>query len=129
MLANLAQLGYLEMTPIQAAALPLTLAGHDLIAQARTGSGKTVAFALALLAPLQPRRFETQAIVMCPTRELADQVTGEIRRAGSRRGQCQGAELVRRHGDPRPGGESRPTGRTWSWARRDGSWTISNAAA
>ena len=80
MLANLAQLGYLEMTPIQAATLPLTLAGHDLIAQARTGSGKTVAFALALLAPLQPRRFETQALVMCPTRELADQVTGEIRR-------------------------------------------------
>ncbi|MEO6269170.1 MAG: ATP-dependent RNA helicase DbpA [Lautropia sp.] len=80
MLANLAQLGYVEMTPIQAATLPLTLAGHDLIAQARTGSGKTVAFALALLAPLQPRRFETQALVMCPTRELADQVTGEIRR-------------------------------------------------
>jgi ATP-independent RNA helicase DbpA len=50
MLANLQALGYLAMTPIQAASLPLALAGHDLIAQAKTGSGKTAAFALALLA-------------------------------------------------------------------------------
>ena len=49
-LANLEQLGYLEMTPIQAASLPVALAGADLIAQAKTGSGKTAAFALALLA-------------------------------------------------------------------------------
>ena len=68
------------MTPIQAATLPLALAGHDLIAQAKTGSGKTAAFALALLARLEAKRFETQAMVLCPTRELADQVTGEIRR-------------------------------------------------
>ena len=51
-LANLKQLGYQVMTPIQAASLPLALAGHDLIAQAQTGSGKTAAFALALLAKL-----------------------------------------------------------------------------
>jgi ATP-independent RNA helicase DbpA len=79
-LANLRQLGYLTMTPIQAASLPLTLAGHDLIAQAKTGSGKTAAFALPLLANLNVRRFDVQAMVLCPTRELADQVTQEIRR-------------------------------------------------
>ena len=79
-LANLQQLGYLQMTPIQAASLPLALAGHDLIAQAKTGSGKTAAFALSLLAKLNPRRFAVQALVLCPTRELADQVTQEIRR-------------------------------------------------
>ena len=79
-LANLRQLGYLSMTPIQAASLPITLAGHDLIAQAKTGSGKTAVFALTLLANLDVRRFDVQALVLCPTRELADQVTQEIRR-------------------------------------------------
>ena len=79
-LANLQQLDYLTMTPIQAASLPITLAGHDLIAQAKTGSGKTAAFALTLLKNLQPRRFVVQALVLCPTRELAEQVTHEIRR-------------------------------------------------
>jgi ATP-dependent RNA helicase DbpA len=85
-LENLARLGYTAMTPIQAAALPLALAGHDLIAQAKTGSGKTAAFALALLARLDPRLMAApgvmalQALVLCPTRELADQVTQEVRR-------------------------------------------------
>ena len=79
-LSTLQQLGYLIMTPIQAASLPIALAGHDLIAQAKTGSGKTAAFALALLTRLNPRRFAVQAMVLCPTRELADQVTQEIRR-------------------------------------------------
>ncbi len=79
-LANLTQLGYAEMTPIQAASLPIALAGHDLIAQAKTGSGKTVAFSLALFARLDVRRFDVQALVLCPTRELADQVAQEIRR-------------------------------------------------
>ena len=79
-LANLSQLGYTQMTPIQAASLPVALLGKDLIAQAKTGSGKTAAFALALLANLNARRFAVQAMVLCPTRELADQVTTEIRR-------------------------------------------------
>ena len=79
-LANLQQFGYAEMTPIQAAALPPALLGKDIIAQAKTGSGKTAAFALALLANLNPRRFAVQTLVLCPTRELADQVTTEIRR-------------------------------------------------
>jgi len=77
---NLDRLGYTRMTPIQAASLPLALAGKDLIAQAKTGSGKTAAFALALLANLNPRRFAVQALVLCPTRELAEQVTQELRR-------------------------------------------------
>jgi ATP-independent RNA helicase DbpA len=80
MLANLQQLGYTRMTPIQSASLPLALAGTDLIAQAQTGSGKTAAFALALLASINPRWFAVQALVLCPTRELADQVAVEIRR-------------------------------------------------
>ncbi|QTN25781.1 ATP-dependent RNA helicase DbpA [Rhizobacter sp. AJA081-3] len=79
-LENLQRLGYEAMTPIQAASLPLALAGHDLIAQAKTGSGKTAAFSLALLANLNPRRFAIQALVLCPTRELAEQVTQEVRR-------------------------------------------------
>ncbi|MEJ2800914.1 ATP-dependent RNA helicase DbpA [Comamonadaceae bacterium PP-2] len=80
MQANLVQLGYTEMTPIQAASLPLALQGVDLIAQAQTGSGKTAAFALALLHRLDTSRLAVQALVMCPTRELAEQVTQEIRR-------------------------------------------------
>ena len=68
------------MTPIQAASLPLILQGRDLIAQAKTGSGKTAAFGIGLLHPLNPRFFGCQALVLCPTRELADQVAKEIRR-------------------------------------------------
>jgi ATP-independent RNA helicase DbpA len=80
MLANLESLGYAEMTPIQAQSLPVILKGMDLIAQAKTGSGKTAAFGIGLLNPLNPRYFGCQALVLCPTRELADQVAKEIRR-------------------------------------------------
>jgi ATP-dependent RNA helicase DbpA len=79
-LDNLTQLGYTQMTPIQAASLPLTLAGRDLIAQASTGSGKTAAFGIPLVEKLDPALFDAQAMILCPTRELADQVTQEIRR-------------------------------------------------
>ena len=72
-------LGYTDMTPIQAGALPLLLEGRDVLAQARTGSGKTAAFALALLATLHCERSRLQVLVLCPTRELADQVSKEIR--------------------------------------------------
>ncbi|WP_429194649.1 ATP-dependent RNA helicase DbpA [Aeromonas veronii] len=77
---NLTSLGYLQMTPIQAQSLPLVLDGKDLIAKAKTGSGKTAAFGLGLLAKLNVNRLEVQALVLCPTRELADQVATEIRR-------------------------------------------------
>ena len=80
LLANLQRLGYVRMTPIQAASLPLALAGTDLIAQAKTGSGKTAAFALPLLAGLDAKRFVVQSMVLCPTRELAEQDTQELRR-------------------------------------------------
>ncbi|WP_028230376.1 ATP-dependent RNA helicase DbpA [Paraburkholderia mimosarum] len=80
MLENLTRLGYVDMTPIQAASLPIAFAGHDLIAQAKTGSGKTAAFSLALLSRLDARRQDVQAMILCPTRELADQVAQEIRR-------------------------------------------------
>lgn len=75
-------LGFAEMTPVQAHALPPLLAGKDVIAQARTGSGKTVAFGLALLARLDMENRHTQCLVLCPTRELADQVSAELRRLG-----------------------------------------------
>ncbi len=84
LLDNLNSLGYQEMTEIQAACLPLALEGKDLIAQAKTGSGKTAAFALALLHRLKVERFRIQSLVLCPTRELADQVAKEIRRLARR---------------------------------------------
>ncbi|MBL0626608.1 ATP-dependent RNA helicase DbpA [Aeromonas jandaei] len=80
LLENLTTLGYLQMTPIQAQSLPLVLDGKDLIAKAKTGSGKTAAFGLGLLSSLDVNRLEVQALVLCPTRELADQVATEIRR-------------------------------------------------
>ncbi len=80
LLGNLESLGYQQMTPIQSEALPHVLAGKDLIAKAKTGSGKTVAFGLGLLQLLNRRSFAVQALVLCPTRELADQVAKELRR-------------------------------------------------
>ena len=80
MLSNLESLGYSEMTPIQAQSLPLILQGKDIIAKAKTGSGKTAAFGIGLLAQLDVKKFAIQSLVLCPTRELADQVAKEIRR-------------------------------------------------
>jgi len=80
LLKNLSTLGYQEMTPIQAMSLPKMLAGKDVIAQGKTGSGKTAAFGLALLEKLKVKRFRIQSMVLCPTRELADQVAKEIRK-------------------------------------------------
>lgn len=68
------------MTPIQAQSLPFMLKGKDVIAQGKTGSGKTAAFGLGLLANLDVKRFRVQSLVLCPTRELADQVAVEIRK-------------------------------------------------
>ncbi|WP_026970569.1 ATP-dependent RNA helicase DbpA [Aliagarivorans marinus] len=80
LLENLTSLDYQQMTPIQAQSLPAILAGKDVIAQAKTGSGKTAAFSLGILHHLNVKRFRVQALVLCPTRELADQVAVEIRR-------------------------------------------------
>lgn len=75
-------MGFSEMTEIQAKSLPLILKGKDVVAKAKTGSGKTVAFALGLLSSLEVERYRIQALVMCPTRELAEQVAQEIRTVG-----------------------------------------------
>ncbi len=80
MLSNLDALGYHEMTPIQAQSLPVILQLRDLIAQAKTGSGKTAAFGIGMLQMLNPTWCAIQALVICPTRELADQVSNELRR-------------------------------------------------
>ncbi len=79
-LDNLKDLGYLSMTPIQATALPAILSGKDIVGQAKTGSGKTAAFGIGLLETIDATQFTTQSLVLCPTRELADQVSKELRR-------------------------------------------------
>lgn len=78
-LNNLKELGYQTMTPVQAATLPAILAGKDVRAQAKTGSGKTAAFGLGLLQHIDASQFITQSLVLCPTRELADQVANALR--------------------------------------------------
>jgi ATP-dependent RNA helicase DbpA len=83
LLAALSQIGYAEMTEIQAAALPLLLKKHDIVGQAKTGSGKTAAFGLSILQSLEINQPGPQSLVLCPTRELADQVASEIRRLAS----------------------------------------------
>jgi len=80
LIQNLTSLGYHDMTPIQAQSLPAIIDGKDVIAQGKTGSGKTAAFGLGLLHHLNVKRFRVQALVLCPTRELADQVAKEIRK-------------------------------------------------
>ncbi len=79
-LNNLDSLGYTTMTPIQAAALPLGLGGKDLIAQAKTGSGKTAAFGIPALNKVEVSNFAVQILVISPTRELSNQVADELRR-------------------------------------------------
>ena len=79
LLNTLDSLGYTEMTPIQALSLPIILDGKDVIGQGKTGSGKTAAFGLGVLQNLRVKRFRVQSLVLCPTRELADQVAKEIR--------------------------------------------------
>ncbi|BHH85953.1 ATP-dependent RNA helicase [Desulforhopalus sp. 52FAK] len=80
MLQNLEELGFSKMTPVQAESLPHILQGKDVIAQAKTGSGKTAAFGLGILTRLDVKKFRVQSLVLCPTRELADQVAKELRR-------------------------------------------------
>jgi len=80
LLSNLASLNYKKMTEIQAQSLPLILNGEDVIAQGKTGSGKTAAFTLGILHRLNVKKFRIQSLVVCPTRELADQVATDIRK-------------------------------------------------
>ncbi|EJB8688949.1 ATP-dependent RNA helicase DbpA [Vibrio parahaemolyticus] len=82
LLETLDSLNYTHMTPIQALSLPAILNQRDVIGQGKTGSGKTAAFGLGVLSNLDVKRFRVQALVLCPTRELADQVAKEIRTLG-----------------------------------------------
>ncbi len=82
LLSVIDELGYSQMTPIQEQAIPLLLAGKDVIGQAQTGSGKTAAFALPILQKIDLSQRQLQALVLCPTRELCAQVTSEMRKLG-----------------------------------------------
>lgn len=79
LLQSVEELGYTHLTDIQAATLPVVLKGEDVLAQAKTGSGKTAAFGLGILQSLDATRTYTHALVLCPTRELADQVAEQLR--------------------------------------------------
>jgi ATP-dependent RNA helicase DeaD len=77
-LAAVKQLGFEEASPIQAAAIPLLLAGHDVVGQSQTGSGKTAAFCIPAIERVDPGRTATQVLILTPTRELATQVADEV---------------------------------------------------
>jgi ATP-independent RNA helicase DbpA len=79
---HLNHIGYTEMTTIQAESLPHILEGKDVLAKSKTGSGKTAAFGLGVLKNIHLEDMFPQALVLCPTRELAEQVTAEIRKLG-----------------------------------------------
>lgn len=83
LLASVKTLNYRTMTPIQSGSLQAILENKDVLAQAKTGSGKTAAFAIGLLNKLDVNNYQTQALVLCPTRELSDQVAAEIRKLAS----------------------------------------------
>lgn len=109
LLRNLQDLGWKETTPIQAQALPAIIAGRDVIGIAKTGSGKTGAFSLGLLNKIDTKAFHVQVLILCPTRELADQVTREIRRLARYQANtkilslCGGVPLGRQIGSLRHG--------------------------
>jgi ATP-independent RNA helicase DbpA len=79
-LVAIQNLGYLQMTPIQAASIPLLLEGHDLVGRSQTGSGKTAAFALPILQKIRKEDKTPQALILAPTRELCEQILQEIRK-------------------------------------------------
>ena len=78
-LNNLSELGFKSMTPVQEQSLPRILEGRDVMAQAKTGSGKTAAFGIGVVNKLKLKNFSVQSLILCPTRELADQVAKELR--------------------------------------------------
>ena len=76
------EMGFEEPSPIQSQSIPVILSGKDVIGQAQTGTGKTAAFSIPLLEMINPEEKSVQAVVLCPTRELAIQVSTEIRKIG-----------------------------------------------
>lgn len=79
LITNLEKMGFHSMTPVQEQTLPYILNSQDVIAQAKTGSGKTAAFGIGVLDKLDVKNFRIQTLVLCPTRELAEQVAKELR--------------------------------------------------
>ena len=79
---SVAELGFEEPSPIQAQSIPVILTGKDVIGQAQTGTGKTAAFSIPVLDMVDPNKKSVQAVVLCPTRELAIQVSSEMRKLG-----------------------------------------------
>ena len=71
-------MGFTDMTEIQEKAIPLMLGGHDMIAKAPTGTGKTVAFGIPILSKVDPASLKPQAVVLSPTRELAQQIAQDL---------------------------------------------------
>ena len=84
LIASLKEMKFDSMTPIQEKALPYILKQVDLIAQAKTGSGKTFAFGLGILSFIDEAILKNQALILCPTRELADQVAADLRSLGKK---------------------------------------------
>jgi ATP-dependent RNA helicase DbpA len=80
LLKIITEMGYQQMTPIQAVSIPLLLAGKDLVGQSQTGSGKTAAFIIPILEKIKAEDLYAQALILCPTRELCDQVLRECRK-------------------------------------------------
>lgn len=84
-LEAIGRMGFAEMSPIQAASIPLILAGHDVVGQSETGSGKTAAFCIPAIEQVDPDDRSTQVLVLAPTRELATQITDEVRKLAALR--------------------------------------------
>jgi len=76
----IADMGFEEATPIQAQSIPIMLEGKDVIGQAQTGTGKTAAFGIAAIEKVDPKNLAVQAVILCPTRELAIQVSEELKK-------------------------------------------------
>lgn len=100
LLKTIQEMGFSEMTPIQAASIPVLMSGKDLIGQSQTGSGKTAAFIIPILEKIQISHTQAQALILCPTRELCDQVLREARKFSKTMNGLQVVSLV--GGQPYP---------------------------
>jgi len=93
-LQALSEVGFAEMTEVQAECIPLLLAGRDLIGQSKTGSGKTLTFVIPILQNIDLKNFHPQALILCPTRELCDQVLKQAQLFSKHMGGFKIAQLI-----------------------------------
>ena len=110
-LRGIADMGFEEPSPIQAECIPLVLRGEDVIGQAQTGTGKTAAFGIPVLERIDPRRREVQSLILAPTRELAIQVSEEMRKIGRPKGSGPFPFTA----GSRSGGRLKPFSRASTW--------------